>query len=360
MPYKEGEKWRAVVKSKGERLTRLFETKRDALNWESEIRKQRKETQLSPPKQPGLDLLTFCTKYLGDAETSFTSNTFGEKKFLCRRMLTAWGNDIMVGSITPEMVSDFINAQATSRSNNAANRDRKNMMAMWNWGDEILKISINPVRKIRKKPHNRRTQYVPPTADVLAVLQAATREERIFLECYLQTGARRCEIFRLTWADDINFERQEIRLGTRKTKDGSMEYEWIPMSSDLYNSLMWWWKNRPIKDTPNVFVDTNPGKHYGKPYSTRRRFMIGLCVRAGVRPFGFHAMRRYVASCLADTHKISSKTIQRILRHKNLTTTEKYIYRLNNDLKGVMDLLSREKGHEEGHENESGLTGQNP
>jgi integrase len=42
---------------------------------------------------------------------------------------------------------------------------------------------------------------------------------------------------------------------------------------------------------------------------------------------------------LADTHKVSAKTIQRILRHKSLQTTERYIQNLNHDLSGVMNLL---------------------
>ena len=71
-----------------------------------------------------------------------------------------------------------------------------------------------------------------------------------------------------------------------------------------------------------VFVCDRP-QHYGKPFTSRRRFIKGTCKRAGVKEFGFHALRRYVASVLADTHKVSAKTIQRILRHKNLSTTEK-------------------------------------
>jgi integrase len=68
--------------------------------------------------------------------------------------------------------------------------------------------------------------------------------------------------------------------------------------------------------------------------------MKGLCKRAGVKEFGFHALRRYVASVLADTHKLSSKAIQRVLRHKNVTTTERYIHNLNNDMAAVMELLA--------------------
>jgi len=121
-----------------------------------------------------------------------------------------------------------------------------------------------------------------------------------------------------------------------------MQYEWFPMSDDLYESLQWWWKNRTIKESPYVFVDDQRGPHYGKPYTTRRRFLPGLCERAGVKPFGFHALRRFVASILADSGK-STNAIRRVLRHKNVRTTELYIQNINNDLKETMGALSYEK-----------------
>jgi integrase len=74
--------------------------------------------------------------------------------------------------------------------------------------------------------------------------------------------------------------------------------------------------------------------------------MKGLCKRAGVVPFEFHALRRYVASVLADTHKVSAKRIQRILRHKSVTTTERYIQNINQDLAGTMNLLSGKGPHD--------------
>ena len=92
------------------------------------------------------------------------------------------------------------------------------------------------------------------------------------------------------------------------------------------------------------FVSTS-NRHNGKPFTTRHQFMKGLCKRAGVKSFGFHALRRYVASLLADTHKVSAKTIQRILRHKNLATTERYIHNINRDLTGTMNLLGEKGPH---------------
>jgi integrase len=73
--------------------------------------------------------------------------------------------------------------------------------------------------------------------------------------------------------------------------------------------------------------------------------MNGLCKRAGVRSFGFHALMRYVASLLADTYKVSAKTIQRIMRHKNVSTTERHIRNINRDLTATMNLLAKKGPH---------------
>lgn len=244
-----------------------------------------------------------------------------------------------------QIANSYLTSQALTRSRASFNEDYKHIRSMWTWGTDFLEFLANPALKLRRIPQDRAPQYTPSTEDVLKVMAAASREELVFLNCYLQTGARRSEIFRWTWVDDINFDKREVRLTTKKTKDGSPDSQWLPMSDDLYDELWWWWHNRPIRDTPYVFVSTC-NRHYGKPFTTRRRFMKGLCKRAGVKPFEFHALRRYVASVLADTHKVSAKRIQRILRHKSVTTTERYIHNINLDLAGTMNLLSGKGPHE--------------
>jgi integrase len=228
---------------------------------------------------------------------------------------------------------------------------------MFNKG-RLFGVSNNPFLGTEKQPHDRLPQYTPPLEDILKVLMAANRKERVFLDCYLQTGARRSEIYRWTWTDDINLEKREYRLGTRKNRTGSMEYEWFPMTDDLYDSSSWWWKNRPIKSSLYVFTDDQIGPHYGKPYKERRHFMAGLCKRAGVKQFGFHALRRFVASVLADSGK-SSNAIRRILRHKNIRTTELYIQNINNDLKDTLDALNFNKLHMNPEKNDKAFTSEN-
>jgi hypothetical protein len=206
-----------------------------------------------------------------DYSRRFDNKTYLEKRFLCRRLIGEWGSDLLVNAVTEEMILTFLDKRAQDQSANASNKDRKNLLAMWHWGQDILRVPDNPIEKIKKRRHDREPQYVPPPEDVLKVLLVTTREERVFLLCYVHTGARKTEIFRWTWHEDINLERRQYRLGTHKTADGSMEYEWFPIPDDLYDELVWWWKERPVKDTPYVFVSTS-NRFYGRHFTSRHQF----------------------------------------------------------------------------------------
>jgi integrase len=237
------------------------------------------------------------------------------------------------------MVGSYLLQQAERRSNNAHNKERKNLLAQWNWGLKRELVKHNPVAKIERLPHDREKQYTPPEQDVKKVLEVARQEEIAFLYCYLHTAARRAEIFRWKWADDIDFKHRQVRLGTRKTKDGSMKYRWLPMADELHDTLMWLWENREFPDSEHAFVNTHPGPYYGKPFKARRRFLAGLCDRAKVKPFGFHAIRRFVAIQHVE-NGASLKSVQRLLGHENMATTEKYLERENIDLQETLNKVS--------------------
>ena len=341
MPYKEKGRWRATPKYKGIRgRTKWCGTKKEALEWERQEKDRLKKSELRRLK--GMDLLILTGKYLDHAERH-SLKTYQEKRAVCRRVLKAWGKDMLVDEITMAMAETYLLKQKTKRSANTANKDRKNLLRMFNYGIETHELQSNPFAKTEKFPHDRAPAYVPPIEDILRLLAVCTRKERIFLDAYLQTGARRSETFRWTWHDDINFERRQVRIGTRKTKDGSIKFRWLGMSDELYESLWWLWNNRKFKHSPYVFLNDHPGPNYGKPFVYRQRFMRRLCDRAEIKPFNFHSLRRFVASLL-DDHKVPLKRIQRILGHSKPSTTDRYLFNLRGDIgmKETMNLLSLE------------------
>ena len=340
MPSKIRGKWRGRVKYQGKQIEKTFLTKREAIEWESN---KRKDLKADTQKPLSLTLKGLCVAYLDHTKPRVSKKTYQEKNLFCARFINYLGADTDIENLTRKDVVLYLNKQAKERSNNAHNKDRKNFLALWTYALRIEGVRNNPTLYIDKLSTEPAVQAVATQEEVLRLLTVCTREEKVFLTAYLQTGARRSEIFRLTWAEDINFSERGVRLGTKKTKDGSMRYDWLPMSDELYEQLFWWYKNHPEQGNPYVFYVTDQrSAFYGQPYTTRRKFMPGLCKRANIRKLGFHALRRYVASVLADEHKVSAKTIQRLLRHQSETTTERYIKKINNDLESTVNLLSND------------------
>ena len=98
-------------------------------------------------------------------------------------------------------------------------------------------------------------------------------------------GARRGEVFRLQW-DDVYFEKRRIRLSTRKRQDGTLEYDWLPMTHELSESLSRWKRKGMFPFQANVFGQVMSygisETTHGEPLTERNQFMNGLCKKAGV------------------------------------------------------------------------------
>jgi integrase len=135
---------------------------------------------------------------------------------------------------------------------------------------------------------------------------------------------------RLRW-DDVDFASQKVRIGTRKKLGGSLEYDWLPMTEELFNVMI---IHRQEAKTEWVF----PNPENGVPFIARQRHMKRICQKADVKPFGLHALRHLTASILAQ-EDVPMVTIQRILRHKQLTTTERYIRGLE-PVRPALEILS--------------------
>ena len=326
-------RWRGTVMVSGERRDRLFpdatkETFRKAVLWEKETQKELEETQTG---MGCLTILNWAGEYLDFAGERFAVKTYKEKKYAFSRLCKFFEPELPVEKLFPPSVFAFLRTQAKERSGNASNKDRKNLSAAWEWGRKYLndfpRDSVNPFRSVGKFPEKRSPRYVPSEDDFWKVYNAAQGQDQIMLLTFLHLAARKMEIFNLTWAD-VDFGNKQALLWTTKRDGGNHEADWLPMTSELRGALMGWWQDRPVKDSPYVFICLDPisaNEHlYGKPFTSRQHFMKRLCKKVKVKPFGFHSIRHLTASILY--HKgYDVAVIQAILRHKSPTTTNRYL-----------------------------------
>jgi hypothetical protein len=149
MPYKRGQNWVAQVRKDGKRKERVFQTKKEALAWESGMK--RKSVEDWNEKTNTVCLGDWIQKYLDYAKSRFTQKTYKEKCSMFRRFFKHIDPVTSVSELKAAHVMEYIMAQKEKRSGYVANKDRKNIVAAWNWGLKRISGKSMKSLKVRTK-----------------------------------------------------------------------------------------------------------------------------------------------------------------------------------------------------------------
>lgn len=339
--------WRYSFRHMGKFYTGSgYGTRREA---ESARTKRRDSERSSIPihQMTGMGFYAASKLYMDHAERRFVHKTYSYKATILSRFLSHLGGDIDIRTISPGDIMGFLQ---TLTSNNSYNIHRKELSTLFSF---ILRhhrdtLDVNPCANIERMPHSAKPKDIPSEEEVLKMIMAAdpATDERDLLLCCIHTLGRIDELLRLTW-QDVNFESRVATLWTRKRKGGSYESDPMPMNQDLYDVLMKMWKIR--KQEHWVFWNEKANDGNGDRFKHRPKFMAGICKRAGIKPigsnkrkiprgkhkgdvedhplyYGFHSLRHFMASYLANKSKAGTQAISKLLRHKYLRTTEIYLH----------------------------------
>jgi integrase len=313
----ENGKWRAHKMIEGARKTKTFSTKVLAKRWEAE--QNQEDWQKESEKTPTVCLLDIATLYLDYSRSRHAERTFTAKTLAFKRFFVHISPEIEPEAVAKKSVLEALTRIAQKYGNISANRVKKELSAFWAFGVKYHGFpEMCPFQKVDRFPEKPEHHYVPPIEDFWKVYAVADAVDKAMLLTFLHTAARCSEILRLTW-DDVDFQKRKIRLSTCKTRGGGRKQAWLTMTTKLYAALVEH-KLRQGGRSGNVFLS----KSTGDAYRGRRHFMKDLCRRAEVRSFGYHGIRGLSATVLAQAG-IPLPEIQQILRHANMTTTERYI-----------------------------------
>ena len=327
MPYQtKNGKWRAQRQIEGKRHTRICETRREALDWESEAGNRQEIAEATRTATA----LEWINQYLDYSLERHVRVVYQAKRRVAGIALSVISKELEVTRIAPMQALAVMRHAAKIGCPDTANLCRKHLSAAWNWGIKYMGLPpLNPFLQVEKFAADQKPRRVPTESEFWKVANSAQERDRRFLIACLHTAARKSELFRLTW-NDVDFERGFVLLGTRKRKGGGMEYDPVPMTSEfrriLHEQKAEGWCGE------HVFCHTD-----GAPYTTRERLVSRLCKKCGIPRFSLHGIRHLTASVLAREGVPIAK-IQAILRHRRLATTEIYISRiapLENVLEGV-------------------------
>ncbi len=329
-------KYRYQFQHLGKRYSKTgFATKKAAGIAMGKHQKELEDQDQTPPSPPTpsvsasepLDLEALMVKYLRLAERGLAEKTLSYRKTVFKRFLAHIGN-IPTTGITADQVEDYL---LTRPTNNNFNKDRTELMRLFSWAHRRLLLPHNPVYLVEKLSVDR-TQKVIPSPQGMAKILVAAGPDRPLLLVLFHTMARIDEILRLKW-EDVNFQEKAVRLWTRKRRGGNWEFDWLPMNEDLEQVLWNLWQKREQEEW--VFFN----RFSGTRYLYRPKLMGAICRTAGVPKYGFHTIRHFVASYLFDKKKVSLPVISKLLRHKSLQTTERYLQAIDPRFRETMRLL---------------------
>ena len=330
---------------KGIRYTHAwFTTKTKAKQAEAEKRKEVLQPRPKTEIPTDMEFLELVNRRLDHVRAYNSESHYKDHVYMAKRWIARW-DQLECSEMTNEMVQQFV-LDRNRVSPYTANKEIRFLRATFNFGKKRKWLTTNPVDGIEFLPVDKRLAYVPDAEDIEKVIAQARSDQWLvkrfpdtadYIETLQDTLGRMSEINRLEWKD-VDLDQRRLVLYTRKI-DGGLTPRVVPMTERLYRILL---RRHAERDEAKPWVFWNP--RTGKPYQDRKKFMKRLCEKAEVQYFRFHSLRHSSAS-LMDNNNVPKGVIQRILGHKNRTTTDIYLHSMGDSEKEAMLVLenAREK-----------------
>ena len=105
------------------------------------------------------------------------------KAFVYRKFLTFFNEDPPADSITKQTFIEYLKFRGAKNGNCAANRDLKELKALFNWCISQELLFKNPCINIQKYPEEPKAKYVPPEEDIKQIIMA-TYSENILIDIH--------------------------------------------------------------------------------------------------------------------------------------------------------------------------------
>jgi integrase len=221
----------------------------------------------------------------------------------------------LLHEITRHDIEGWVHRRKGQVSGATVNREFALLRHMLNIAIEKGYIDKNPAKGIKRcQEAPWRHKYIFSEAEIHQLIAMAAPHLRQILVVAFGTGLRKGDILALRW-EDIDFDRGIITLYMQKTGE-PIEIPMLPMVREILERI----KARG-NDSPFIFT-FHPGHRIGEIKTAFR----GAMRRSGldVKGYRFHDIRRTFATMLYNRGVHLTK-IQRLLGHKSITTTERYL-----------------------------------
>jgi site-specific recombinase XerD len=256
-------------------------------------------------------------------------------------------------SIKPSEITDWLDSLEESAPA-TKNRYKAMFSAIFTYGKERDKITVNPARDVKqRKVNNGVIRYLSPAEEkrLRAVLQkdvdaCGPRNERLRkhmlhriyeFDIALKTGMRKGEQYSLVWPD-VHFDRAEITA--RDTKNGTDRT--VIMIDDVAEAM------KALEAMPLTRKRRSDEKPNNSPLDSvfsigdNKKWWGSALRKARIRDFRWHDLRHTFCSRLAQSGA-SLKVIQEAAGHKTIAMAARYAHLDQTTMRGAMAALNSKK-----------------
>lgn len=245
------------------------------------------------------------------------------------KWLKYWGKNKDIKNIKPSDIEAYIRyLKSTGIKNSTINRELAGLKRAFNIMIQDDLITYNPCCKVKMlEVDGRRYRYL--TKEEWERLKAELSPTALqIVTVALLTGFRSGNVLKLKWEQiDLNLRTIELL----KTENKGKKYIKMSISDSLYDLLL------TLEPKKSGYVFVNPKTN--KPYTSIKTAFKAAVRRAGLEDLRFHDLRRTVGTWLL-TSGVDIRTVQSILAHSDVRTTERYLALTNEQNIKAMGVLN--------------------
>lgn len=255
----------------------------------------------------------FASAYIEDFSTHNKKRSSLRRDVGIVRNLSAYFAGKRLDAITPMLIEHYKNRRrADGAAPATVNRELACLKHMFTIALRDRLVLENPVRAVRMFRVDNEITNVLSHEDEARLLEAAAPHLKRIIVCALDTGMRLGEILSLTWRQ-VDVSRAVIRV--EHTKSGKPRE--IPISDRLRATL-----GRAGAHDEGVFA--GPKGHVVDSVKTAMNAALRRS-RLNSRGIRFHDLRHTFATRLIE-HGVDPFTVQELLGHQSITTTQRYAH----------------------------------
>lgn len=267
-----------------------------------------------------------------DYSESRKAYTTVKRDMLVFKGFLAFTGDMTLDSIDRKLIDQFLQERVKRLKKSTVNIDMRHLKAAFNKAVEWGYIQINPVKGLKPIP-------VPQSAPkfftefqfkkILDTIDYPPLKEIVIFAA--NTGVRVSELINLEWTD-VDFHNMTARIANKDDFETKTKRErTIPVNESAYSVLS------GLERKGNYVFCRLDGRKRDKHFVCRS---FKECLRkAGLgEGYSFHSLRHTFASQLVQKG-ISVYTVQKLLGHSNIKTTEIYAHLAPEKFHGVVGVL---------------------